>query len=125
MTADLLTVIRDPHNWRGVMDASTYKVPKTLGAQVLHNDAGILSAVASDSAGGEDERLLIVKQYELTVVQIYEQYNVRVAYTTEVAPKRRTSHACYNSETNAAYLLGFIDDQKQIFLTKYSIDQMQ
>ena len=70
--ADLLTVIRDPHNWRGVMDASTYKVPKTYGAQVLHNDASILSALSSDSAGGEEERLLIVKQYELTVVRIYE-----------------------------------------------------
>ena len=118
-------MIRDPHNWRGVMDASTYKVPKTYGAQVLHNDASILSAVSSDSAGGEDERLLIVKQYELTVVRIYEQHNVRLAYTTEVASKRRTSHACYNSAANAAYLLGFIDDQLQIFLTKYSVDPMQ
>ena len=66
-------------------------------------------AVVSPDSAPNEERLLVLRQYEMSFVRIYEQGNLRHSFKTEVADSRRTVHACYNSEANAAYLLGVID----------------
>ena len=81
-------------------------------------------AVVSPDNAPNEERLLVLRQYEMSFVRIYEQGNLRHSFKTEVADSRRTVHACYNSEANAAYLLGVIDADYQFWLTKYSIDNM-
>ena len=41
-----------------------------------------------------------------------------------MADERRTLHACYNSDINAAYLLGAVDAEYRFQITKYSLDDM-
>ena len=79
-SSELLTVIRSPYSWRGAaVDAATYKVPKSGGQQTLYNDASMFALVTPGSAPDE-ERLLIVRQYEMSFVRINEKSRVRHSF---------------------------------------------
>ena len=98
-----MTVIRDPYNTKGDISDSVYMLPLiNVNSQSLYNDASIFSPKTSN----EHDKLFIVRDYEIALVDTYERTNYQQVYTHLQAATRRTLHACFNDAADSAYLLG-------------------